>query len=113
MLSRDQTIEKIKSFQAEPPFNCIYEKVVSSAAILLSNASAVFNFEGQNVFPGSSGELQLTGYFRKFYIECMIEPGGITFVVEENDAEILYMENQKINKVVRMIREFDNLMGKE
>ena len=104
-----QTAEKILSFRelpvgwhygdGAPPTN----KTVD-AALRLNEEAISSGFEKTNAFPGVEGEIQVTAYTDSLCLEFTIEPGGITFVEEQNGQEIAYESALTLDEAMDRLR---------
>ena len=104
MLDKSKNIIKIKSFQENPPFECGYSLDVINKSILISIALNANGAEGQNSFPGMNGEMEVTGFYGIYCLDYIIETDlSITLVIEKEDKEILYMENQDLKYVIGIL----------
>lgn len=57
-----------------------------------------------DVFPGISGEIQLSVYHKNHYLEFIVEPNGaITYARESDDQEIEYEEGIRIENAIEKL----------
>jgi len=79
---------------------------VSAGIKILSYAQAM-GFTSMDVFPGLSGEVQVTLYDEDSYYEFTVESDeSLTIVHEIGKEELLYLENQSLNKAFEKVEGF-------
>ena len=80
----------------------IAEQIITS---LLSSG-----FDNLDAFPGLSGEIRVTAYFKTQYLEFTVEnENSITFLHENNNEELEYQENINLTDCFRKIKELGKL----
>lgn len=101
--------QKIRSFQDIPVGWCYGEGatfqpgIIDSATKLHSYALSKGFFE-TDAFPGVNGEIRITLYKDKYYLEFTIENNeSITFAHEKDDNEVLYKENITYDDALKLI----------
>lgn len=88
------------------------EETARSAGRLLIQSFAL-GFKETDAFPGVDGEIQLTVYQGKSYLEFTIESSGrVTAVHEEDGIEKEYAENLSFDEAVVKLKEFNNRIWK-
>jgi hypothetical protein len=75
-------------------------------ALELHNAMLRYGFTHADVFPGENGEIQLNLYYRNHYLEFILEcDGHVTFVREDDDTEMEFIENMSTSQAKQKIQE--------
>jgi hypothetical protein len=107
-----QTEDKILGFKSLPSGWYFGEGVPPSEdtvrkAIELNRDMSRNGFNKTDAFPGSSGEICVTGYYGSIYLEFTLEFDGlITYALEQDDAEIEYKENLSFDDARSLILSF-------
>lgn len=78
------------------------EKILKSA-LDLSDHIATLGFQS-NAFPGVDGEIMMTVYHGKNYLEFTFETNGtVTFVREKSETEIAYEEGLTVDQAKNIV----------
>ncbi len=89
-----KTIKKIEKF-SNLPTGWHYGKGYAANSTTVVRAKDIFNqymqlgFSDTDAFPGKEGEIMVTGYKDKFYVECIVENNGTYSVVGEKDNDVI------------------------
>ncbi|MGH9838505.1 MAG: hypothetical protein ACREEM_06960 [Blastocatellia bacterium] len=107
----NQTMEKIRVFaNLDNGWHYDSGKGMSefsvSAGIKILVYAHAMGFTSMDVFPGLSGEVQVTLYDEDSYYEFTVElDRSLTIVHEIGKEEVLYLENQSLNKAIEKIED--------
>jgi hypothetical protein len=108
------TIRKIADFTRLPRGWHYGEGVPASrllalrAVLFLSRPTLILGSVRTDAFPGINGEIQVTIYRGKSYLELTIEPNGkTTFVRENDDVEIEYQQDLSSQEIEDRLSEWE------
>jgi len=81
------------------------DDTIRMAAVFIERASLALM--KTDVFPGAYGEIQVSIYFKNYYLEFIIElSGNVTFVLERDDIELKYIEDLSFNSALEELSAF-------